>query len=90
MAPEERIRKRNFVIRWIRLIGGWILVLVGILGLFLPVLQGILMIAAGLAVLSGESEFIRRLLRRLAPYYRLYRLKWHRWRNRKKGDDQAD
>ena len=37
---------------------GWALVGVGIVGLFLPVLQGLLMIALGLYVLSRESRSV--------------------------------
>lgn len=38
---------------------GWVLVGVGILGLALPFLQGVLMILAGLAILSRESRWVR-------------------------------
>lgn len=56
---------------WMRLavfVAGWILVLVGIAGLFLPVLQGWLTIFLGAAVLSLVSEgmfgMLRKVLRR--------------------------
>lgn len=39
---------------------GWIFVLLGIAGLFLPILQGILFLAIGLILLSGESRWVRR------------------------------
>ena len=39
---------------------GWILVGLGIVGLALPFLQGVLMIVAGLAILSRESRWVRR------------------------------
>ena len=38
---------------------GWTLVGFGVLGLALPFLQGVLMIVAGLAILSRESEWVR-------------------------------
>ncbi len=38
---------------------GWTLVGVGILGLALPFLQGVLMIVAGLLILSRESRWVR-------------------------------
>ncbi len=76
--------KRNPILRIVRLIAGWILVGVGILGLFLPVLQGVLMIAGGLAILSGESEFIRRLLKRFTPHFRLWRWRYNSWRAKRK------
>lgn len=51
------------------LIIGWIFIGLGILGLFLPVLQGILFIMIGLAILSSRSEMIRRFLRHLEVRY---------------------
>ncbi|MBU0614487.1 MAG: hypothetical protein KJ601_00160 [Nanoarchaeota archaeon] len=35
---------------------GWALIGLGILGLFLPILQGILMILAGIAILERNKE----------------------------------
>lgn len=50
--------------RIIVLCAGTGLVLLGIIGLFLPFLQGILFIVAGLLVLSRESTRVKRLLDR--------------------------
>ena len=44
---------------------GWILVGVGVVGLFLPVLQGVLIIALGLYVLSRESRTVRHWVERM-------------------------
>jgi len=44
---------------------GWFFVLFGIIGLFLPILQGILFITIGLAILSSRSELIKRFLKYL-------------------------
>ena len=44
---------------------GWAFVLLGILGLFLPVLQGILFILIGLIVLSTEYIWAHRLVEKL-------------------------
>jgi uncharacterized protein (TIGR02611 family) len=44
---------------------GWAFVLLGVLGLFLPVLQGVLFILIGLLILSSEYHWARRLLERL-------------------------
>ena len=41
---------------------GWILVLGGVLGLFLPVAPGAVLILAGVAVLSPQSAWLRRAL----------------------------
>jgi uncharacterized membrane protein YbaN (DUF454 family) len=49
--------------RIVVLVIGWALVAVGVVGLFLPVLQGVLFIMLGLLVLSRESQTARRWLR---------------------------
>jgi uncharacterized membrane protein YbaN (DUF454 family) len=48
---------------------GWGFVLLGIAGLFLPVLQGILFILIGLVILSTEYIWAHHLLRRLHERY---------------------
>ncbi|HZR30462.1 MAG TPA: PGPGW domain-containing protein [Terriglobales bacterium] len=47
------------------LIVGWAFILIGIVGLFLPVLQGILFIVIGLVILSTEYAWANRLLTKL-------------------------
>jgi uncharacterized protein len=44
---------------------GWGFILLGILGLFLPILQGILFLLIGLYILSGTSPWAERMLNRL-------------------------
>jgi hypothetical protein len=44
---------------------GWLLVGIGIIGLFLPLLQGLLMIALGLYVLSRESRRVHDWVERM-------------------------
>ncbi len=51
------------------LIIGWFFIVLGILGLFLPFLQGILFILIGLTILSSRSETIRHFLRHLEERY---------------------
>ena len=41
---------------------GWLFILLGIAGMFLPVLQGFLFLFVGLLLLSRESALARRLL----------------------------
>jgi uncharacterized protein len=41
---------------------GWIFVLLGIAGLFLPILQGVLFLTIGLILMSRESRWVRRRL----------------------------
>ena len=48
---------------------GWFCLGVGVLGLFLPFLQGILFIMIGLAILSSRSQTIQRFLRYLENRY---------------------
>ncbi len=55
--------------RWAILGAGTVLVLLGILGLFLPVLQGILLLFLGLLVLSYEWPPAKRQLDRLRRRY---------------------
>jgi len=47
------------------LIVGWFFILLGILGLFLPILQGVLFILIGLIILSSEYVWAHHLLARL-------------------------
>jgi uncharacterized membrane protein YbaN (DUF454 family) len=47
------------------LIGGWMFVILGVIGLFLPILQGILFLLIGLAILSTEYAWANRLLQRI-------------------------
>ncbi|MCP4900283.1 MAG: hypothetical protein GY906_25215 [bacterium] len=69
------------------LVLGWTLILLGVIGLFLPLLQGVLLIALGTYVLSRESEIAQRwysnfLQRHPGLHARLERAKrrmpWHR------------
>ena len=51
------------------LIIGWIFIGLGILGLFLPILQGILFIMIGLAILSSRSNLVKRFLKFIEERY---------------------
>lgn len=48
---------------------GWFLLVLGVAGLFLPVLQGVLFILIGLALLSKKSRWAKNLLERLKKRY---------------------
>ena len=54
--------RRSPLWRVARLIAGWTLVALGIVGLFLPILQGVALILAGLALLAPDVPFARRWL----------------------------
>ncbi len=47
------------------LILGWLFIVLGVIGLFLPILQGILFILVGLYLLSRESATAKRWFERL-------------------------
>jgi uncharacterized membrane protein YbaN (DUF454 family) len=47
------------------LLVGWGFILLGIVGLFLPILQGILFLLIGLAILSSEYVWAHHLLTKL-------------------------
>lgn len=83
------LRPLSLPVRVTLLVLGWLLVLVGIPGLFLPFLQGILMIVVGLAIASLGSEHIHRFLHdRMHPWPRArsrmeaFRERLHRWLSR--------
>ncbi len=72
MAEQAGRRERRMLARlkrWAILGLGTVLVLLGILGLFLPVLQGILLLFLGLLVLSYEWAPAKRQLDRLRARY---------------------
>ena len=65
----RRRRKRN-VRQIVILVAGWTFIVLGVLGLFLPILQGILFLLIGLFLLSKESaraRMFRQWLRRRYP-----------------------
>lgn len=53
---------RTMLKRWAIIIAGWIFILLGIVGLFLPILQGVLFLLVGLILLSTEYVWAHRLL----------------------------
>jgi uncharacterized protein len=53
---------KSYTKRILVLIAGWAFILLGILGLFLPILQGVLFLLVGLIILSSEYVWAHRLL----------------------------
>jgi uncharacterized protein YqgC (DUF456 family) len=41
---------------------GWFLLIIGFIGLFVPILQGFLLMLAGISILAAESLWARNLL----------------------------
>ena len=56
---------------------GWAFILLGIVGLFLPILQGILFLLVGLLILSKESRLAKYLLFRIRRRYPVQYRKFH-------------
>lgn len=72
----DQIKKIGWVI------AGWFFIILGVLGLFLPILQGILFIMIGLAILSSRSEWVKRLLRNMESRYPQLHERVKRWKER--------
>ena len=64
------------------LIVGWFFVVLGIIGLFLPFLQGILFIIIGLSILSSRSELVKRFLKHLEERYPQHHKKVEIWKEK--------
>ena len=65
MQPIRRTSyDRVFVIAWVvlRQVLGWFFILLGLLGLVLPVLQGVLFLVIGVALVGRRNWLIRRSL----------------------------
>ncbi|MBI3609852.1 MAG: DUF454 family protein [Nitrospirae bacterium] len=63
---------------------GWSFIFLGIIGLFLPILQGILFLLIGLLVLSKESTTAKNLLHRIEKRYPVQYRKMHELNKRLK------
>jgi uncharacterized membrane protein YbaN (DUF454 family) len=76
---------------------GWLFVLLGIVGLFLPILQGVLFLLIGLLILSTEYVWAHHLLQKLrarfpkiAVHIDAAKERAERWaRRRKPGTEEA-
>ena len=60
---------KSRVMRVVALLAGWGFVVLGIVGLFLPILQGVLFILVGLTILSSEYVWAHHLLRHLSERF---------------------
>jgi uncharacterized membrane protein YbaN (DUF454 family) len=79
--------------RIVVLVIGWLLIAVGVVGLFLPVLQGILFIMLGLLVLSRESQTAHRWLqhgRQRYPHVDAKLKEWGRWWRQRIGRQKSE
>jgi uncharacterized membrane protein YbaN (DUF454 family) len=64
------------------LVVGWVCVGLGIVGLFLPLLQGLLLVGFGLWLLSKESRTVRELTNRLKKRYPRQHQRLLAWKSR--------
>jgi tellurite resistance protein TerC len=71
MPGSEPMKERKYRIttlqqakRVIKVVVGFTVVVIGIAGLFLPVLQGVMIIIVGLAILGTEFVWARKLMKR--------------------------
>lgn len=55
--------------KWLLLAIGWVFMVLGVLGLFLPVLQGVLFLLIGLIILSSEYVWAHHLLCRIRKQF---------------------
>ena len=82
-------RLKHHLLTILRLSLGWFFIALGIVGLFLPVLQGIIFIALGVALLAPHVPFFARLrdmiYRRFPPsrhFVAKAKVWGHRWKDR--------
>jgi uncharacterized membrane protein YbaN (DUF454 family) len=68
-AQDAERPKRSPLARFCILAAGWFFIVLGILGLFLPILQGILFLAIGAYLLSLESPRARRIIEKTRHRY---------------------
>jgi len=68
-SQENPKQKHSTWKRWAILIAGWFFIFLGILGLFLPFLQGILFLVIGLLLLAQVQEWPRRVIDKLKARY---------------------
>jgi len=72
-----------------RIIAGVALLLLGVVGLFLPVLQGILFLALGLLLLSIDIPWFRRFAEALEKKHPRLESFLKKWRQRLEGETSA-
>ena len=66
---EDHGSEKGQMKKILRHIFGWTFIVLGIAGLFLPFLQGILFIVAGVSILSPDIPLFHRIMARLERRY---------------------
>ena len=72
--PIQDREKKRFK-DWLLIALGWSLIVLGVLGLFLPFLQGALFIVLGVALLSRKSARARRWVKEIREKFQILRHK---------------
>jgi uncharacterized membrane protein YbaN (DUF454 family) len=67
------------------LIIGWFFIGLGVIGLFLPFMQGVLFILIGLAILSSRSDIIKRFLKHLEERHPHLHERVEKWKAKIRG-----
>ncbi len=62
--------------RWLKIITGFVFLIVGVIGLFTPILQGILCILAGLGILAKEFDWARRANQKAFLLIEQFKKRW--------------
>ena len=82
----ERVPMQARVKKFVLLVVGWSFLVLGVIGLFLPVLQGVLFIIVGLLILSSEYVWAHKLLQKIRWRFPEFASRWdkaadkaHRW-----------
>lgn len=73
--PPSQVRR---IVEWVL---GLTLIAIGVIGAFVPILQGWVFVLAGLALLSRHSRWARAILERLKTWGRTVRGRVHTWRS---------
>ncbi len=81
-ARRTRYKRRHPVMHLLQIIGGIFFMILGVLGLFLPILQGILFLLIGAALLSPYIPAFRRGKIWMYRRYPRLRHELYRWKRR--------
>jgi len=62
--------------KFVLLILGWGFIVIGLMGLFLPILQGVLFLIVGLLILSSEYVWAHKLLQKMRTRFPKFFSRW--------------
>ncbi|WP_029215496.1 hypothetical protein [Kallotenue papyrolyticum] len=78
-ATTTEQRSRHPRISLARRIAGWLVLVLGVIGLIFPVLPGIVLLALGLLILGPHDPLLRRIVRRMRTLLRGWSRAQHPW-----------